>query len=134
MRKYLNKIFIYIDAACKKNLRKAMVAVVIKDEANNLLEKFCVEVKNKTSNQAEYLAALKGLESALKHCRNEINVFSDSELLVKQLNGKYRIRSKSLLGIIKQIKVLELLFKKVKYKHIKKSKNREAHKLAKRFL
>ena len=130
----INEIFIYTDAACKSNPGNAMIAVLIKDNKQNILEKFCEEIKNTTSNQAEYRAVLKGMEAALKHCRNKIKVFSDNKLLIQQLNRNYRIRNKNLLELIKQIKILELLFDKVEYKYVRRSKNKHAHKLAKRFL
>lgn len=118
----------YTDAACKANPGKASIAVILKDENGNLLENFSQQISYSTSNQAEYLAVLKALELALKYSRDEICVFTDSKLLINQLNGFYRIRKKELLEIIKQIKITELLFKKVKYIKTKD----KAHKLAKK--
>ena len=131
---YINKVLVFTDAACEKNPGNASIGVVLKEENGKLLEKFSKKIGNSTNNRAEYLAVLKGLELALKFCRNEVNVYTDSQLVVRQLNGKYRIKNEKLLKIIKQIKLMELLFKRVKYFHLAEKHNKEAHKLAKKCL
>jgi ribonuclease HI len=131
---YIRKVLVFTDAACRKNPGSASIGVIVKDENGKLLQKFSKRIGNSTNNRAEYFAVLKGLELALKFSRDEVNVFTDSKLVVKQLNAEYRIKNKKLLEIVKQIKVTELLFKKVRYFYVSEKRNKDAHKLAKMVL
>lgn len=130
----IEKLHIFTDAACLENPGKASVSVIVKDGKESILEEFSSLLQNSTSNRAEYFAILKALELALKYCRNEVIIFTDSKLVANQLNGVYRIKSQELLQLVKQIKLLELLFKKVRYIHIPRKNNRKADKLAKKTL
>lgn len=124
----INSVYVNIDGACKNNPGPAAIAIVIK-AGRNVLEEFSEAIGDSTNNFAEYRAAVKALELAAKYCRNRVYIFTDSELLVNQLTGRYRIRSKKLLDAIKEIKLLELLFKKVSYYHVSREKNRRANDL-----
>jgi ribonuclease HI len=128
---FIRKVIAFTDAACKQNPGRACIAIILKSERGEVLERFSRILNYATNNQAEYLAVLRALELALKYSRGKVEVFTDSKLLVKQLNGEFRIRNEKLLKLIKEIKLLELLFEKVSYFHVKEKKNREVHKLAK---
>ncbi len=126
----VNSLYVNIDGACKGNPGEASIAVVIRGEDKKVLEEYCEAIGNGTSNTAEYVAAIKALKLAAKHCRNEIKIFSDSKLLVNHATGKYRIRDQRLLELLMQIKNLEVLFKKVRYFYIDRRYNLRANELA----
>jgi len=83
-----------------------------------------------TNNQAEYKALIYGLNMCMSVCRGKIHVLSDSELLIKQLTGIYRIHNQKLKDLLIKIKNLERLFEKVEYSHINREKNKRADELA----
>ncbi len=84
-----------------------------------------------TNNVAEYTALIRGLEESLKLGITEIEIFSDSELLVLQLKGVYKVRNQKLIPLY--MRVLELLnqFKKYQILHIYREENTVADELAK---
>ena len=83
-----------------------------------------------TNNQAEYKALIAGLAKAKELGGREIEVFLDSELVVKQLNREYRVKDKGLAPLFVQAYNTSLGFKKIIFKHIPREKNSCADKLA----
>ena len=68
-----------------------------------------------TNNRAEYIAVIRALELGTEYCRDKVNIFSDSEIVVNQLNGTYAIKVKELRELFKQIKVNEQFYQEVIY-------------------
>jgi ribonuclease HI len=123
------KAQLYCDGASRGNPGDAGIGCVI------ILDNKKIEISEyigkTTNNVAEYTALIRGLEQALKQNVKEIDIFSDSELLVRQINGAYKVRNKNLIPLYN--KVIELLnkFKKYRILHIYREKNELADKLAK---
>ncbi|MFW6120787.1 MAG: ribonuclease HI family protein [Petrotogales bacterium] len=115
------KIYLYTDGGSRGNPGSAAIGIVVCDENKNIIHKHKECIGEATNNTAEYIALLKGLEMAAGISRNEICCFSDSELLVKQLNGSYRIKANHLRDIYYDIKIREGPFKDVKYNHVKRN-------------
>jgi len=111
----LEKVFINCDGGSRKNPGSAAIGVIIWDEHHNILEKYkeCIGVAS--NNVAEYNALIKALELAARHTRKEVQVFTDSELVVRQITGHYRIKAQHLLPLFQKVKQLELCFTKVTY-------------------
>lgn len=72
-----------------------------------------------TNNEAEYEALIKALELASK-CDDEVTCFLDSELLVKQLLGEYRVRNERLLPLFLKVQKIQETFNKIKYLHVRR--------------
>lgn len=85
-----------------------------------------------TNNVAEYQALLHGLRFALERGAREVEVFSDSELLVRQLEGRYRVKNPGLLPLFREAKALMARFERVRLAHVPREQNREADALANR--
>jgi ribonuclease HI len=96
----------------------AIGALVREDE--NILEMHGEKIGNVTSNVAEYKALIKALELALKHTQKELTCILDSELIVKQLHGEYRVKNKKLLQLFLTVQKLQENFEKIKYIHVKR--------------
>jgi len=84
-----------------------------------------------TNNQAEYKALIKALEEAKTRGIEHITIYSDSQLLVKQVNGLYKVKSKSIGGLHAHAIKLLSQFASAKVEYIGREANREADKLAK---
>lgn len=82
-----------------------------------------------TNNVAEYTALLRGLEMAQEKQVNEIKCFLDSELVVKQLNGQYRVKNADLKSIFLQVKTIANTFDSISFVHVRREKNKVADKL-----
>ncbi len=71
-----------------------------------------------TNNIAEYEALIKALELASKHTNDELTCILDSELIIKQLLGKYRVGNPRLLELFLKVQKLQENFKKIRYLHV----------------
>jgi ribonuclease HI len=123
-------LIVNIDGASRGNPGPAGIGVVIiKDDLR--IAEYKEFIGKKTNNQAESTALKKALQIASAF-DDEITVLSDSQLVVNQRNNKYKVRSKQLKIIYREISNLERHFKIVTYKHIPREKNEDADLLANR--
>ncbi|HSX39195.1 MAG TPA: ribonuclease HI family protein [Candidatus Saccharimonadales bacterium] len=87
-----------------------------------------------TNNEAEYQAIILGLHMVSKMNVNEITCHLDSELVVKQLRGEYKVKNARLSEFFKEVKKLEKNFKSIKYVHVPRAQNEEADALVNKTL
>ena len=107
--------------------------MVLSPEGEVLREHYEYLGVNYTNNQAEYMALIRALEICSELCPGGVvHVFSDSELLVKQLVGLYRVRSPSLKQLFRDVRRRERAFSKVFYHHVRRELNERADQLANR--
>lgn len=137
MKKY-NKLIIYTDGGARGNPGPAGIGAVIYDgsltkSATAQGRKRIAEVSKyigaTTNNQAEYKAAIAGLEKAKQLGAREVKMYMDSELVVEQLNQRYKVKNKNLAPLFVKMWNLSISFKKVTYQHIRREMNKEADKL-----
>jgi len=125
------KLRIFVDGCSRGNPGPAGIGYLIFDEGGRLLSKKWKHVGLRTNNEAEYLAAIEALKEALSLGASEIELLSDSELLVKQIRGEYAVRSDRLAPLHEELIRLVRGFEKFIVKHIERDGNREADRLAK---
>jgi len=127
----LDKIVAYIDGASRGNPGPAAAAFVLKDSAGNKVQAKAFFLGQATNNVAEYTALVRALEAAKQLIPDyaEVAVFSDSELLVRQINGEYKVKSEQIRSAFQQAVDLLAEFKSWKIQHITRDKNKEADKL-----
>jgi len=118
---FITLINVYTDGACSGNPGPGAIGIVLLDENNRELETYMECVGHTTNNRAEYLALIKGLDLAAKHCRRTAYCFLDSEIVVKQLNSVYRLRNDELRKLFHLVKDKERAFEKVTYNHVRRS-------------
>lgn len=123
------KAQLYCDGASRGNPGDAGIGCLI--VLDNKRIEISEYIGKTTNNVAEYTALIKGLQEALKHEVEEIEIFSDSELLVYQINGIYKVRNKKLIPLYEKVKELLNKFKKYQISHIYREENSVADKLAK---
>lgn len=128
----IKKLTAYTDGASRGNPGKAGVGVVIYDQKGEVLEEKSVYLGEATNNIAEYRALLCALQIAEKRGAEEFQVFSDSELVVKQVNGQYRVKNPSLLVLYREVMQRISALKSFSIHHIPRSENRRADRLANR--
>lgn len=122
---------LYIDGASRNNPGPAGAGIVLKQNEKKLLEKGYF-LGNKTNNQAEYLALVLGLIIwKTLHKSDHLTIFSDSELLIKQINGNYRVKNPE-LQLLFHVAYLLTKDLDVQFKHIVRTENKDADKLANR--
>jgi len=116
----LSKIFVHADGGSRKNPGAAAIGVLILDEEKNILESYKECIGNTTNNVAEYKALLKSLQLAAKYTRKEVHIFMDSELIINQMNGMYKIKSPNMFELFQQVKDYERTFTKVIYNYVQR--------------
>lgn len=105
------------DGGARGNPGPGAIGVVIRKE-EDVLEMYSEKIGNVTNNVAEYKALIKALELASKHTKEELTCFLDSELIVKQLLGDYKVRNERLLELFLEVQRLQENFKRIKYIHV----------------
>ncbi|MBU0672314.1 MAG: ribonuclease HI family protein [Candidatus Margulisbacteria bacterium] len=124
-------IQIFSDGAARGNPGPAGIGVVIRNDAKVLVE-VSDFIGKTTNNVAEYLAFIRGLEEALDMGEKNVEAFSDSELLVKQINEEYRVKNNGLIPLFHHAKSLIKKFKHCRVYHTPREENELADKLANR--
>lgn len=121
---------LYIDGASRGNPGPAGVGVVLYGGGKRILREFGKFIGETTNNVAEYTALLYGLQEALIHKVGKISVYTDSELLARQLQGKYKVKEPHLKVLHQQALSLIRGFGRFGIHHIPRTENRRADKLA----
>jgi ribonuclease HI len=127
----MEKLFIFTDGAARGNPGEAGAGIHIRDGQGVLLEK-AVYLGTATNNVAEYLAFLIGLREAAALGGTRLSLHSDSELLVRQLQGRYRVKDAKLQPLFEKAKKALAGFTGYEISHIRREENREADRLANR--
>lgn len=131
----MTKVILQTDGGARGNPGPAGAGVVISSETGEILKtakKFLGE--KLTNNEAEYLALLLGLENLQSLTdggeETEVSVRLDSELVVKQLNGEYKVKEPRLKELVQKVKNLSNFFPTITFTHIPREENKLADKLA----
>lgn len=124
-----DKIIAYIDGGSRGNPGPAAAAIVLSDASGTQLEAKAFFLGRATNNVAEYTGLVKALEAAAQIGSEQLSVFSDSELLVRQINGQYRVKSEHLRPLFQQAMSLLGRFKSWNIQHIIRDKNKQADSL-----
>jgi len=120
----------YIDGGARGNPGPAGYGVVIQDEAGRPVAELSEYLGRQTNNYAEYSGLLAALNYAVRHSLKALKVVSDSELMVKQIKGQYKVSSPTLKELYQQAKKLIDQLERFEIRHVLREKNREADRLA----
>lgn len=127
-----SKLIIYSDGGARGNPGPAGIGAVIYDEEKNIVHEISEYLGETTNNQAEYRAVIAAIEKLKEFEVEELNFFLDSELVVKQLNGQYKVKNAGLAPLFVKIHNARQSFKKVTFSHVRREYNKEADALANR--
>jgi ribonuclease HI len=126
----VSRLVINSDGVSRGNPGQAAIGVIIKDERGWLIASISQRIGWATNNQAEYRAIIAALEKALALNAGQVELNSDSELVVRQIKGQYRVRKKELRPLYERAKELESRLADFSIKHVPREQNWEADKLA----
>lgn len=110
----------FSDGGSRGNPGPAAIGVLILDGRNRELERFREYIGHTTNNRAEYHALIKGLELAARHTNDTVLCYLDSQLVVNQVRGLWRLRQEELGALLLRVKEKERLFKRVTYTHVRR--------------
>lgn len=120
---------LHVDGASKGNPGHAGIGVVLSQGEQTLLE-YCDYIGQTTNNMAEYNALIKGLELAHENKIDSIAVISDSELIVRQMNGQYKVKNETLRPLYLKAQACARKFRQFSLRHVPRSENKDADRLA----
>lgn len=128
------KLTIYTDGGSRGNPGPSGIGAVIYNEKKEIIKEISKYIGQGTNNQAEYQALLTGLEEVKKLGASEVDIFMDSELVIKQLKQEYKVRDKHLAVLF--VKIWNILqdFKKHSLNHVLREKNKRADDLVNKAL
>jgi len=122
-------IQIFVDGAARGNPGPAGIGVVLRD-GTKIVAEIGAYVGKTTNNIAEYMALIRGLEEALIRGFKDVHVFSDSELLVRQMNGEYKVKHENLVPLHYHILEMVNRLESFSIKHVTRDKNMDADRMA----
>jgi ribonuclease HI len=121
---------IQVDGASRGNPGHASYGYAVLDPAGNVLHKGCGYIGVSTNNVAEYTALREALKFVLKQEIKSVEIRSDSELLVKQLKGEYKVKAPHLATLYEECRNLLRRLAWYEIKHVPRAKNKLADQLA----
>lgn len=127
--KTVKHIRLWTDGGARGNPGPAGIGAVLKDGNGTLLAEVSEYIGETTNNQAEYRALLAALVHAKKFGATHIQVFMDSQLVVEQLNRRYKVKNPDLQKRFIEIWNLLQEFTKVTFAHVPREQNKEADRL-----
>lgn len=128
----MNKIIVNTDGGARGNPGPAAIGVVISD-GTKIIKEYGKTIGTATNNIAEYQAVVSALETLAKDLKDpkqtDILIRADSELIVKQLKGEYKVKEPNLAKEFLKVHNLKHSFKSVSYLHVFREQNKEADRL-----
>jgi ribonuclease HI len=123
------KVKTFSDGGARGNPGPAAIGYVIYTQSDRVLKQSGEYIGEGTNNHAEYTALIRALTAARDLGATEADCFLDSELVVKQLHGKYKVREQNLQQLIGEVFRLMKSFSRIEFTHVPREKNQLADKL-----
>ena len=123
------KLIIYTDGGARGNPGPAGIGVAVYDEKKNLVATRKQFIGTATNNQAEYKAVIFALRIALEIGARHLDFNLDSELVVRQLKGEYKVKNEQLKPLVQEVFKLSNKFDSIEYNHVPREENKLADRL-----
>jgi len=128
------KYILHTDGGSRGNPGSAAIGGTIMDTSGKLVTEFSESIGIATNNVAEYSAIIKGLSLCKKHGAKNVGCFLDSELVVKQLKGIYKVKDFNMQKLHAKAKALISCFSDVTFTHVMRGQNEDADRLVNKAL
>lgn len=121
---------LYTDGGSRGNPGPAAYGCALYDEEGNLVDIDAAYLGTKTNNQAEYKGIIAGLQLAHQDGVTDIKCYLDSELIVKQVKGEYKVKNGNIKPLYEKLMAILEKFESFSFEHVYRDKNKVADKLA----
>jgi ribonuclease HI len=125
----MGKLTVNVDGGARGNPGPAAIGVVVRNDAGAVVEQVGETIGRTTNNVAEYRALLRGIELAAAHGADEVEVIGDSELVVRQIEGRYKVKHVDMKELHSQARARLADFDSWSIRHVKRAQNADADKL-----
>ncbi|MGH2726611.1 MAG: ribonuclease HI family protein [Actinomycetota bacterium] len=120
------KVVAFCDGGARGNPGPAGIGVTIRSPRGKVLGEISEAIGHATNNVAEYTAVLRALGRARELGATEVEIVTDSKLLVEQLNGRYRVKNPTLRRLNEEVRAAAKSFGSVSYRHVRRERNKRA--------
>jgi ribonuclease HI len=115
-----------VDGGSRGNPGPAAYGVVVRDPRGEIVARLKKYIGNNTNNVAEYFGLIAALDYAQNHGIRALRIESDSELMVKQMRGQYKVKSEELRPLFERAKKMSQMFESFRISHVYREQNKEA--------
>lgn len=122
-------LIIHTDGGARGNPGPAGIGIYMTTPTGEVVKEIAEYIGETTNNQAEYQALIRGLEEARELGAQTLQIFMDSELIVKQIKREYKVKNKDLAPLFAGVNSLSQQFKNVSVEHVPRAQNKEADRL-----
>jgi ribonuclease HI len=123
------KLIVNVDGGARGNPGPAAVGAVVQDGDGEVIEERGERIGAATNNVAEYRALLLGIERAAELGASELELIGDSELIVRQVKGEYKVKDPTLRELHTEVKRALRPFESWSIRHVRRAQNAEADRL-----
>jgi ribonuclease HI len=120
------KLVVNVDGGARGNPGPAGIGVVVRDDSGAVVADVAEAIGTATNNVAEYRALIRGIELAAERGATELELYGDSELVVKQVRGEYRVKDQGLKPLHAQARHALSAFERWSFNHVRREQNAEA--------
>ncbi|HST69922.1 MAG TPA: ribonuclease HI family protein [Solirubrobacterales bacterium] len=125
----MSRLTINFDGGSRGNPGPAGIGVVVRDGSGEVVEERGERIGEATNNVAEYRALLRGIELAAEHGGTELELIGDSELVVQQVDGKFKVKNAGLKPLHADVKRALQGFDSWSIRHVRRGENADADRL-----
>jgi ribonuclease HI len=125
----VSKVTVNVDGGSRGNPGPAAIGVVLRDGDGELLEKVGEKIGEATNNVAEYRALLRGIELAKAHGAEDLELIGDSQLVVRQVEGRYKVKNAGMKELHGEVKRALRDFDSWSIRHVRRGENPDADRL-----
>jgi ribonuclease HI len=123
------KLTVNVDGGARGNPGPAAIGAVVRDDKGEIVEERGERIGRATNNVAEYRALLLGIELAAAHGASELDLVGDSELIVRQVEGKYKVKDATMKELHGEVKAALRPFERWSIRHVRREHNADADRL-----
>ncbi len=124
----MSRLTVNVDGGARGNPGPAAIGVVVRGDGE-VLEEVGETIGEATNNVAEYRALLKGIELAAAHGATELELIGDSELVVRQVEGRYKVKNAGMKELHEEVKRALRGFDTWSIRHVRRAENADADRL-----
>jgi len=125
----MSRLTVNVDGGARGNPGPAAIGVVLRDAGGEVLGEVGETIGEATNNVAEYRALLRGIELAAEHGAEELELVGDSELVVRQVEGRYKVKNAGMKQLHEAVKHALRGFDSWSIRHVKRAENADADRL-----
>jgi ribonuclease HI len=125
----MGRLTVNVDGGARGNPGPAAIGVVLRGADGEVIEEHGERIGPATNNVAEYRALLRGIELAAQHGAEELDLVGDSELVVRQVEGRYKVKDATMRELHTEVKRALQAFDSWSIRHVRRESNADADRL-----